>query len=1287
MADCLLHDAPDIIQAIFIGDKSMLQFPPSTDDVNYRDSHRRTPLHAAAYCGEAEVVEFLLKHNARVNVKDAKWYTPLHRACASNASSVVKLLLENGADRNVREKCWLTPLHVAAINGSLECARLLLLHSSGEGGSGANVNASDRGGHTPLHHAVYGGHYELVRLLLSNGASVNAFDKNDRRAMHWAASCDLISIIDLLCEFGAEVNCRDKSQYTPLHVSAALGHVNVAKQLIERGAELGALTTRGNTPLHIACLNGQKEMVALLLQSLSTQSRSVRPEGAESADDKHGSLLEAIALQNADDYSPLHLSVVTSGDGGCVEQLISAITKRGEGENSVPLDLETPGGSCERTPLHLAAAYGRYRRARMLIDLGANVAARDRWGNTPLHLAAGSGHELVMNTLLQAGARWDTPGDSGATALHCAASAGFALCFTRLMEVAVKEWDALLDVKKKSLDCGDKDYPRHYRFVRALKDDRGRNLVHAAALGGSIDCLRCVLLHGADPFEVDNDGRSPLHLAMISGSLENTQAPRLADPSGPRRHSSQLSKSNVSVETVRVLLKLGVDPNAADVHGCTALHLAAAYDTDGCLVRLLLKHGANRYAVASWPSGSQEIFPGAGSSTPSEVAGSVDETPRGGGPPHKPSASSSVDQALAAPVYYPLHLAASTGNAAAVTCLLEGLSSVEACRLILDSASMTPFSSDGPKSSNEPSRYFYSPLFLAACRGQTDCIEVLLDACTTKSTQSEEDIKLEQERDERGGHKAILSKERPCGELADPLGRTPLHYAAHAGHLDACRLLVRHPLSRADPGTKDGVYQWNAVHHSASQGHVAVVNFFLRWQMDQQEKSNRAPTQSLADVPDEHGRTALMLAAQNRHPGVIELLTTNTSGPASKPDTSKGTQVSHQSMRDVNVTDSYGRTALHRAAANGHTECMKLLLSAGASLTIADFRGRQALHLAASGGQVHSIEFLLRALVRSFSGGTGEAIGDETEGSSEALARLLCPNDSRGFTPLHLAAFSGHLECLQSLIQCRAYRQLRGNTFSPLHCAATRGHVGCLECLLKTYGVAGLKLQDFKGRAPLHIAAMSNHLESLDCILDYLAEKATGCLSAEDALSLCDSRGCTPLMLATRAGAMATCQRLLSVLCVESDASPLFGKTDSDGQTILHHALLAPNEQTSLFLLQRIQDNTLLNRPNSCGLTPLHLAVKAGYHKSVSILLSRGANVFAVDNRGQLPICAVSQSDQASKCLTMMLLSMMPNLRNKLPPGALSVSSGGGGDNDDQSPRTSHNLMGDSIHSSDSEFF
>ncbi len=96
--------------------------------------------------------------------------------------------------------------------------------------------------------------------------------------------------------------------------------------------------------------------------------------------------------------------------------------------------------------------------------------------------------------------------------------------------------------------------------------------------------------------------------------------------------------------------------------------------------------------------------------------------------------------------------------------------------------------------------------------------------------------------------------------------------------------------------------------------------------------------------------------------------------------------------------------------------CFYVFQQAGASPTTADFRGRQALHLAASGGQVHSVEFLLRRSTKD---------KGEDPKHDEALTNLLCPKDLRGFTPLHLAAFSGHLECLQSLLQCRAYKQLR----------------------------------------------------------------------------------------------------------------------------------------------------------------------------------------------------------------------------------------------------------------------
>ena len=50
-----------------------------------QDSEKRSPLHAAAHCGEAEIADILLLAGARVNSKDSRWLTPLHRACASKS--------------------------------------------------------------------------------------------------------------------------------------------------------------------------------------------------------------------------------------------------------------------------------------------------------------------------------------------------------------------------------------------------------------------------------------------------------------------------------------------------------------------------------------------------------------------------------------------------------------------------------------------------------------------------------------------------------------------------------------------------------------------------------------------------------------------------------------------------------------------------------------------------------------------------------------------------------------------------------------------------------------------------------------------------------------------------------------------------------------------------------------------------------------------------------------------------------------------------------------------------
>ena len=53
---------------------------------NYeQDSEKRAPLHAAAYCGEAEIADLLILSGARVNTKDNRWLTPLHRACCTKS--------------------------------------------------------------------------------------------------------------------------------------------------------------------------------------------------------------------------------------------------------------------------------------------------------------------------------------------------------------------------------------------------------------------------------------------------------------------------------------------------------------------------------------------------------------------------------------------------------------------------------------------------------------------------------------------------------------------------------------------------------------------------------------------------------------------------------------------------------------------------------------------------------------------------------------------------------------------------------------------------------------------------------------------------------------------------------------------------------------------------------------------------------------------------------------------------------------------------------------------------
>lgn len=57
-----------------------------------------------------------------------------------------------------------------------------------------------------------------------------------------------------------------------------------------------------------------------------------------------------------------------------------------------------------QTPLHLAAHNGKSECALLLLQRGALVDARDKWGDTAFHKAVVNGHAACAEVLLASGA-------------------------------------------------------------------------------------------------------------------------------------------------------------------------------------------------------------------------------------------------------------------------------------------------------------------------------------------------------------------------------------------------------------------------------------------------------------------------------------------------------------------------------------------------------------------------------------------------------------------------------------------------------------------------------------------------------------------------------------------------------------------------------------------------------------------------------------------------------------------------------------------------------------------
>jgi ankyrin repeat protein len=402
-----------------------------------------------------------------------------------------------------------------------------------------------------------------VRDLVKQGADANAPQADGMTALHWAAYHADTEMADLLVRGGASVHATNRYGVMPLSLACENGAAPIVELLLKAGADPNATLQGGETPLMTAARTGRLPAVRALLS---------HGAAADGKDERRGQT--ALMWAAAEGHAPVVRELVAAGADVRV-RLRSGLT-----------------------PLLFAVRQGHLDVVRALLEAGADAndtipADADRrrayGGRTPapgtsaLLLAATNAHFELAAELLEAGA---DPNASlpGYTVLHA---------ITAVRKPGVGDNDPApagsgrmtsLELVTRLVERGADVNARMTRRVN-LNNTRANELgatpFFLAALTADAELMRRLAALGADP-RLTN--------------VENSTALMVAAGLATRSPGEDAGTEHEVLEAVQAALDLGIDLDAVDSNGETAMH-GAAYKNLPAVVKFL---ASRRATIQVW---------------------------------------------------------------------------------------------------------------------------------------------------------------------------------------------------------------------------------------------------------------------------------------------------------------------------------------------------------------------------------------------------------------------------------------------------------------------------------------------------------------------------------------------------------------------------------------------------------------------------------------------------------------------------------------------------------------